>query len=207
MAENLPFSIANILRSDFPHPSRISKVPSIVHATPLRESRRPLFFAMRCLPVQRLHPFSTETITRASLHRPRAVGKDFFQEPGDVQEQKHKRLTGEKKEEDNINRRTVEEPQGSKTTGEKVAKKKRNRSHFSQFQLKYLEDIFSRQQYLTRDERALVASALEMKELQIRNWFQNRRYLLRHRRVNRTRQVPIEVLVSSSAHASEVRWQ
>ena len=72
----------------------------------------------------------------------------------------------------------------------------------------YLEDIFSRQQYLTRDERALLASALEMKELQIRNWFQNRRYLLRHpharRPVNRASQVPTEVLVSSrTAYASD----
>lgn len=96
MAENLPFSIANILRSDFPHPSRISKVPSIVHATPLRESRKPLFFAMRCLPVQRFHPFCTET--RACLYSTRVVGKDFSQNPGDVQEQKQNRLTGEKKE-------------------------------------------------------------------------------------------------------------
>lgn len=88
-----------------------------------------------------------------------------------------------------------------------TAKKKRNRSHFTQLQLKYLEDVFSRQQYLTRDERALLANALDMTELQIRNWFQNRRYQLRHRGLNRARQVPVKVLVSSStgctAHASE----
>ena len=111
--------------------------------------------------------------------------------------------------ENNTSRGTVEEvAYGSKITGEEIAKKKRNRSRFSQFQLEYLEDIFSRQQYLSRDERALLASALEMKELQIRNWFQNRRYVLRHphahRRVNRAPQVPAEVLVSSrTAHASD----
>ena len=62
-----------------------------------------------------------------------------------------------------------------------MSKKKRYRSHFSQRQLKYLENMFSRQQYLSRDERALLANALEMTELQIRNWFQNRRYQKRHR--------------------------
>jgi len=93
----------------------------------------------------------------------------------------------------------------NKSSGEKnVVKKKRNRSHFTQVQLKYLEDVFSRQQYLTRDERALLANALDMTELQIRNWFQNRRYQLRHRGVNRPRQVPVKVLVSSStAHVSK----
>ena len=111
--------------------------------------------------------------------------------------------------ENNTSRGTVEElAHGSMTTGEEIAKKKHKRSRFSQFQLEYLEDIFSRQQYLTRDERALLASALQMKELQIRNWFQNRRYLLRHpharRPVNRASQVPTEVLVSSrTAHASD----
>ena len=41
MAENLSFSIANILRSDFPDPSRISKLPSI--GTPLRQTSEALF--------------------------------------------------------------------------------------------------------------------------------------------------------------------
>ena len=114
--------------------------------------------------------------------------------------------------ENNTSRGTGEElVRGSKTTGEEIAKEKRKRSRFSQFQLEYLEDVFSRQQYLTREERALLASALEMKELQIRNWFQNRRYLLRHphahRRVNRASPVPAEVLVSSrTAHASDDQW-
>lgn len=95
--------------------------------------------------------------------------------------------------------KTDESGEGTKQRGEKSAtKKKRNRSHFTQVQLKYLEDVFSRQQYLTRDERALLANALNMTELQIRNWFQNRRYQLRHRGINRPRQVPVKVLVSSS---------
>jgi len=59
-------------------------------------------------------------------------------------------------------------------------RKRRNRSHFTQRQLQYLDKIFSRQQYLTRDERTLLARGLEMTELQIRNWFQNRRYQKKH---------------------------
>ena len=59
-------------------------------------------------------------------------------------------------------------------------RKRRNRSHFTQRQLQYLDKIFSRQEYLTRDERTLLARGLEMTELQIRNWFQNRRYQKKH---------------------------
>lgn len=58
-------------------------------------------------------------------------------------------------------------------------RKRRHRSHFTQHQLKHLEKLFSLQKYLTRDERTLLARGLEMTELQIRNWFQNRRYLER----------------------------
>ena len=60
-------------------------------------------------------------------------------------------------------------------------RKRRNRSHFTQHQLQYLERLFSRQKYLTRDERMVLARSLDMTELQIRNWFQNRRYLKRRR--------------------------
>ena len=62
-----------------------------------------------------------------------------------------------------------------------LERKRRHRSHFTQRQLQYLDKIFSRQQYLTRDERTLLARGLEMTELQIRNWFQNRRYQRKHR--------------------------
>lgn len=58
-------------------------------------------------------------------------------------------------------------------------RKRRHRSHFTQHQLQHLEKLFSHQKYLTRDERTLLARGLEMTELQIRNWFQNRRYMER----------------------------
>lgn len=105
MAENLPFSIANILRSDFPHPSRISKVPPIVHVTSSRENRKALFFTMRCRPIQRFphHCCCNETgaISGKSLHTvrsPQTVEKDVSQNPGDVQEQTQNRLTEGMKE-------------------------------------------------------------------------------------------------------------
>ncbi|EDO43437.1 predicted protein, partial [Nematostella vectensis] len=59
--------------------------------------------------------------------------------------------------------------------------KKRHRSHFSQLQLQYLDAIFARQHYLSRDERTVLAGALDMTELQVRNWFQNKRYQRRNR--------------------------
>ena len=76
----------------------------------------------------------------------------------------------------------IQESKSGKCSSEAGPKRKRrNRSHFTQRQLQYLEKIFSRQQYLTRDERTMLARGLEMTELQIRNWFQNRRYQKKHR--------------------------
>ena len=81
-------------------------------------------------------------------------------------------------EENDVN----EESEPEKCSKEKTPeRKRRNRSHFTQYQLQYLEKIFSRQQYLTRDERTILARGLDMTELQIRNWFQNRRYHKKHR--------------------------
>ena len=101
MAENLPFSIANILRSDFPHSSRISKIPSIVQETPSRERTKALFFTMRCRPIQRLPHCSCYNETRASggksLHTvcsPQTVENEVSRNPGDVQGHKQNHLTG-----------------------------------------------------------------------------------------------------------------
>ena len=84
---------------------------------------------------------------------------------------------------DEIEEKNVIQGSGpQKSSKENICQRKRRiRSHFTQRQLQYLEKIFSRQQYLTRDERTLLARGLEMTELQIRNWFQNRRYQKKHR--------------------------
>lgn len=68
-------------------------------------------------------------------------------------------------------------------------RRQKHRSHFTQHQVQHLDKLFSRQKYLTRDERTLLARRLEMTELQIRNWFQNRRYLERKRTNECTNQV------------------
>ena len=63
----------------------------------------------------------------------------------------------------------------------KDSKKKRLRSHFTEMQLKYLKNYFTNSSYLSRDERTVLAQALGMTELQIRNWFQNKRYQRKHK--------------------------
>lgn len=101
MAENLPFSIANILRPDFPHPSRISKVPSVLHMTPARErseSRKSLLFATRCRLVDRRLPFNETRCFGGGclMHSASALGKlDVSQKSYDVKEQIENHLTGE----------------------------------------------------------------------------------------------------------------
>lgn len=92
------------------------------------------------------------------------------------------KVHGNKKPDDS----TQENTRGTITNGEKdTRKKKRIRNRFTQRQINYLEDVFSRQMYLTRDERALLAEILYMTELQIRNWFQNKRYQFRNKTINR----------------------
>ena len=92
------------------------------------------------------------------------------------------KVHGSKKPEDS----TQENTRGTITNEEKDGrKKKRIRNRFTQRQINYLEDVFSRQMYLTRDERALLSKILYMTELQIRNWFQNRRYQFRNKAINR----------------------
>ena len=92
------------------------------------------------------------------------------------------KVHGSKNSEDS----TQENTRGTISNEEKDArKKKRIRNRFTQRQINYLEDVFSRQMYLTRDERALLSKILYMTELQIRNWFQNKRYQFRNKTINR----------------------
>ncbi|KAJ7378220.1 hypothetical protein OS493_024168 [Desmophyllum pertusum] len=62
---------------------------------------------------------------------------------------------------DDINEKEVQKQSKKETCFiDSVPKRKRrNRSHFTQRQLQYLDKVFSRQQYLTRDERTLLARA------------------------------------------------
>ncbi|XP_047484995.1 homeobox protein not2-like [Penaeus chinensis] len=52
---------------------------------------------------------------------------------------------------------------------------KRHRTVFTDSQLQRLEEEFQRQQFLVGPERRSLASQLELSELQLKVWFQNRR--------------------------------
>ena len=56
MAQNLPFSVANILRSDFPHPSRISRTPRVLYVPPCFQEAAnvPFVAGLRCELDQRM---------------------------------------------------------------------------------------------------------------------------------------------------------
>ncbi|KAM9470962.1 empty spiracles homeobox 3 [Clarias gariepinus] len=52
---------------------------------------------------------------------------------------------------------------------------RRMRTVFSAEQLQKLEEVFSKQRYMTGSEKVLLASALRLTETQVKVWFQNRR--------------------------------
>lgn len=60
MAQNLSFSIANILRSDFPPPSHIRHVPRCIYLERLNDSRNFPYVALRCQ-LDRRASFCNET--------------------------------------------------------------------------------------------------------------------------------------------------
>jgi len=60
-------------------------------------------------------------------------------------------------------------------------KKKRTRAAFTQTQIAALERRFQHQKYLSGNERAEFARALNLTETQIKIWFQNRRYKTKRR--------------------------
>ncbi|XP_066572416.1 homeobox protein not2 [Amia ocellicauda] len=52
---------------------------------------------------------------------------------------------------------------------------RRIRTIFTDEQLRRLEEVFSKQRYMTGTEKVLLASALQLTETQVKVWFQNRR--------------------------------
>lgn len=189
--ENLSFSIENILRDDFPwgQKTNIANVQqqasglerwselSLCGYYPLRYS--PIF--MKCLPSvygpeRRLHRIDGEK-ERILTEKQKEITEDRLSYNDEaLNSQRHDEITGKK-----MNKQSKRETCYNEKSQASGKRKRRNRSHFTQRQLQYLDKIFSRQQYLTRDERTLLARGLEMTELQIRNWFQNRRYQRKHR--------------------------
>lgn len=184
----LSFSIENILRDDFstrPRKDVPTQIPSM-HSSFVKWPNIPVYR----LCAVRYNPMFVQVLPRwqyaagTKLNNMKTEDQQTFQE--------QQRNIGE-----DISCSACEDPKGEDERNENKAKvesksekclkvktserKRRHRSHFTQRQLQYLDKIFSRQQYLTRDERTLLARGLEMTELQIRNWFQNRRYQRKHR--------------------------
>lgn len=197
MAQNLPFSIANILRADFPDPSRISKLPQIVHEQRHRENRGTLS-ETRNQSLRGIH-FSCDEERFFGGNNERSPYVDGLENcikfpQSDfvgIEGQEQSSLNGERKGHGTKKSKAQNSPRGRKTLGRKSSTMRR--TNFSLMQVMYLKDTFSRQHYLTRNERRVLADALELKEIQIRNWFQNRRYLLRRSEVNQTKQVTARV--------------
>jgi len=188
---NLSFSIENILRDDFARHRRRTNFVSFHTAGDEAGFERwptnPAVYqccAVRYSPVY-LNCAPNMHAVEGRL-RKTSGGKDqFFREQTKAIEEDSLSCKGEEiqnKNDEVDDKDFKKESKSVKCFSENGPKRKRrNRSHFTQRQLQYLDKIFSRQQYLTRDERTLLARGLEMTELQIRNWFQNRRYQKRHR--------------------------
>ncbi|CAJ0608375.1 unnamed protein product [Cylicocyclus nassatus] len=85
--------------------------------------------------------------------------------------------------------------------------RKRQRTTFSQSQLRILEDAFARQQYLVGSERVRLAALLNIGVPQVKVWFQNRR--IRWRREQRemlmaqVQSQPYQMTSSSGINPSE----
>ena len=95
MAQNLPFSVDNILRSDFPHPSRITKAPRVLYVAPSISANKVPFVALRCQLDRRMnHCNETEFFGRGSFSPqtlPASPEKDVCQNSGHIREQQRKR--------------------------------------------------------------------------------------------------------------------
>ncbi|XP_068732360.1 homeobox protein notochord-like [Montipora capricornis] len=202
----LSFSIENILRDDFPkhrrsEPSSTSLSTDVYDprsTAPSWSPKAPLLrcYALRYSPIflrflpnvqrmgSRLHQVNRVKELILSQH-PQRIGEDHLRCDQEKDEERPHELDDYMEEND-----TDKDSEPDKCFEEKTPplRKRRNRSHFTQYQLQYLEKIFSRQQYLTRDERTILARGLDMTELQIRNWFQNRRYHKKHRAIEDAKQ-------------------
>ncbi|CAH3027355.1 unnamed protein product [Porites evermanni] len=186
----LSFSIENILRDDFCHSRR----------TNTNVESRETYFAAECWPTSPAYtcyavpygpmfmkylPTTNRLNVGVRLHRVNGENDHFLAEQTRIIDDDCISCKNEETYSDNhdsgSDKELIQEKSVKCFNENGPKRKRRNRSHFTQRQLQYLEKIFSRQQYLTRDERTLLARGLEMTELQIRNWFQNRRYQRRHR--------------------------
>ncbi|XP_001628531.2 homeobox protein koza [Nematostella vectensis] len=200
-ASELPFSIRNILRDDFSSRRSSRYVQQITPLAAVGSS----WFACRPYYYPSYRPYYVPVIVTAFLNtstgtegnttretggtlQQEAVGCDDVSESESVCSEESV-CSNDKKEESNKedfsrentspqrnnNKEDIVDKIGNRTKLKNRANP-RTRTHFTERQLKYLETYYSNGRYLSRDERTVLAQALEMTELQVRNWFQNRRY-------------------------------
>ncbi|NXB90000.1 VENT1 protein, partial [Vidua chalybeata] len=68
---------------------------------------------------------------------------------------------------------------GAAAAGGSRGRQRRARTAFTSEQVCRLEKTFQRQKYLGATERRKLAAALQLSEIQIKTWFQNRRMKLK----------------------------
>lgn len=165
MADSLPFSISNILRSDFSNPSGANTSQRIV----LKKSQDEKPPHTGC--------YRDKMETSHSLDET-CCGK--YREGISTCSELEQTKRGQ-----NLPRKTPKDGQKESysTQGQKRGREtKKKRTIFAKEQVNLLENVFSSQKYLSRDERALLARDVNLSKYQVRTWFQNRRYQLKHPR-------------------------
>lgn len=91
MAQNLSFSVDNILRSDFPHPSRITKAPRMMYIGPPLCGTKVPFVALRCQLDRRINHCSESEFFASGGYSGQTPEKDVYQSSDDIGEPPRKR--------------------------------------------------------------------------------------------------------------------
>lgn len=91
MAQNLSFSVDNILRSDFPHPSRITKAPRMMYVGPPLCGTKVPFVALRCQLDRRINHCSESEFFTSGGYSGQTPEKDVYQSSDDIGEPPRKR--------------------------------------------------------------------------------------------------------------------
>lgn len=91
MAQNLSFSVDNILRSDFPHPSRITKAPRVLYVGPSLSSSKVPFVALRCQLDRRMNQCSETEFFGRGGYSAQTPEKDVYQNSDHIGKQPRKK--------------------------------------------------------------------------------------------------------------------
>lgn len=143
----------------------------------------------------RLHHSKTETIKPKKLFTIDSILGDLLKNDDKGSSQNENHETGKWASCNAINlfentsnsAELIEESLNNSKKNVKNSGSKRVRTIFTQEQLDRLEFEFERQQYMVGDERVMLANELNLNELQVKIWFQNRRIKWRKDNIDRKR--------------------